>query len=203
MFLNKQDDELLFNSLHPNGRGVIVILMDRKMSNMTSYMRIYDENLNLRSEIPLPGINKIISVDKETLIYYSTYTDEYLHLNMDNSIIESFSDRYLNAFSIPCHSTEANRLVLSQNSDLRVIELNSGLVVNDIKSVTSYKTFSLRVDKCFIYLFEAPWISLFDLDGNLVLRRNVPELERFTVFELVDLNTIYFVCNHKNEIIVI
>lgn len=177
--------------------------MDRKMSNMTSYMRIYDENLTLRSEISLPGINKIISVDKETLIYYSTYTDEYLYFNMHNSIIESFSDRYLNAFSIPCHSAEANRLVLSQYSDLRVVELNSGLVVNDIKSVTSYKTFSLRVDKYFIYLFEAPWISLFDLDGNLVLRRNVPELERFTVFELVDSNTIYFVCNHKNEIIVI
>ena len=178
------------------------------MSNMTSYMRIYDENLTLRSEISLPGINKIISVDKETLIYYSTYTDEYSYFNMDNSIIESFSDRYLmgstmNAFSISCHSAEANRLVLSQYSDLRVVELNSGLLVNDIKSVICYKTFSLRVDKCFIYLFEAPWICIFDLDGNLVLKRNVPELERFTVFELVDLNTIYFVCNHKNEIIVI
>lgn len=176
---------------------------------MTSLIQQYDFNFNIRQQKTLNGFNTVCLLDKQGVLILSN-NQKYLRMNKQG-VIESFLDKYdindsQNFFGkgmiFKCFSLESDRAILYDSGDLYIISIASGHLVNTI-ALNTFTTWDVKINGGFIYLLKLAEFAVYDLDGNLLNKKCIPELVYMNTFDIIDGNNVYFRFNYSNKFLVI
>lgn len=193
-----------------NEFGAVVSLFSQyHPEKMTSLIQIYDFNFNIRQRKTLTGFNTVCLIDKQDVLVLSN-NQTYLRMDKQGAI-ESFLDKYdqndpQNYFGkgmvFKCFSLESNRAILYDSGDLYIISIATGHLVSTI-ALNTFTTWDVKINGDFIYLLRLAEFAVYDLDGNLLCKKCIPDLAYMNTFEIVDGNNVYFRFNYSNKFLVI
>lgn len=191
-----------------NEFGAVVCLFSQYHPEKTTIeLQVYDTNFNTRFRKTLTGLHTVALLDQWDIIMSGGQGGVYYRIDKkgDMSLLLDKYDKddfIRNGMAFKCFSNDSERAIMLDGGDLYIVSIKTGRLINTI-ALNTFATWDIKIKNNFIYFLRSAEFSIYDLNGNLLSKKCIPDLNVVNTFEIVDRNQVYFQYNYSNRFFVI